>query len=68
MGLTVLILMTTTMITRTEMEHRKYNTGDEVWIEIVDGKEVVRKLVTHNGIVWSEEKGYEKQPSRNEDS
>lgn len=32
------------------MEHRLYNTGDQIWVE--DGKTV--KYITHDGRVWEE--------------
>ncbi len=30
------------------MEHRLYNTGDQIWVE--DGQSV--KFITHDGIMW----------------
>jgi hypothetical protein len=36
------------------MEYRVYNTGDQIWISQRFGKEVTVKVVTHDGIIWSE--------------
>jgi hypothetical protein len=37
------------------MQYRVYNTGDKVWLSQRFGAETVVKVVTHDGLVWSEE-------------
>ena len=37
------------------MQYRVYGTGDQVWTAQRYGKDTVVKVVTHDGLVWSEE-------------
>jgi len=37
------------------MEYRVYNTGDQVWLSQRFGQRVTVKILTNDGMVWSEE-------------
>ncbi len=37
------------------MEYRVCNTGDQIWLADRFGKPTVVKVITHDGLVWSEE-------------
>ena len=37
------------------MKYHSYSTGDQVWTSQHYGKETVVKVITHDGMVWSEE-------------
>ena len=37
------------------MEYRVYNTGDQIWLSQRYGKEDVVRILTHDGMIWSEE-------------
>jgi len=37
-------------------EFRVYNTGDKIWLSKRHDKQTVVKIVTHDGIVWTESK------------
>jgi hypothetical protein len=37
------------------MQYHTYNTGDQVWTSQRYGKQTVVKVITHDGMVWSEE-------------
>ena len=36
------------------MEYQIYNTGDQLWTSIRNGKRVTVKVITHDGLVWEE--------------
>ena len=29
-----------------------YNTGDQIWYQVIDGKIIVHRIATHDGITW----------------
>jgi hypothetical protein len=37
------------------MQYRVFNTGDQIWLSERYGKQVVVKLLTHDGLAWSED-------------
>ncbi len=37
------------------MQYRVYSTGDQVWVSQRYGQETVVKVITHDGMSWSED-------------
>lgn len=35
-----------------QLIHLVYNTGDQIWLTYVDGKQKVVKIITHDGLHW----------------
>ena len=38
------------------MQYRTFNTGDQIWVRrTTNGREVTAKVITHDGMIWSED-------------
>ncbi len=43
------------------MEYRAYSNGDQIWLSKRYDKQTVVKVITHDGMIWSEEEPHLKR-------